>query len=46
MTKSPAQDKQFRQMLDAAPDAMVIVDLDQDGAVALPHVPRSAEAKR
>ena len=26
MTTSPAQDKRFRQMLDAAPDAMVVVD--------------------
>jgi diguanylate cyclase (GGDEF)-like protein/PAS domain S-box-containing protein len=26
MTQSPVQDKRFRQMLDAAPDAMVVVD--------------------
>jgi PAS domain S-box-containing protein len=26
MTQSPVQDKRFRQVLDAAPDAMVVVD--------------------
>src|ERR1044071_10286478 len=34
MTTSPVQDKQFRQMLDAAPDAMVVVD-EVGGVVAL-----------
>jgi diguanylate cyclase (GGDEF)-like protein/PAS domain S-box-containing protein len=31
MTTSPVQDKRFRQMLDAAPDAMVVVD--REGSV-------------
>jgi diguanylate cyclase (GGDEF)-like protein/PAS domain S-box-containing protein len=34
MTQSPVQDKRFRQMLDAAPDAMVVVD-QQGSALAL-----------
>jgi len=34
MTTSPVQDKRFRQMLDAAPDAMVVVD-QVGGVVAL-----------